>query len=158
VEQHADELASLRLMINVDDIGSTRGKGFNAHGWDEAKPLLADLGEEMRQEIAFASRPNAYSDHFPFLIHGVPNLALGSVGGAPSGRGYGHTAADTFEKVSRADLRETAALLARSLLRFANEPAWALRHKSAAQIKRLLDRYEIRHVLRTEGNLPEALR
>ncbi len=158
VEQHADELATLRLMINVDDIGSTRGKGFNAHGWDEAKPLLADLGGEMRLDIGFASRPNAYSDHFPFLIHGVPNFGLGTVGGAPSGRGYGHTAADTFEKVSRADLREAAALLARSLLRFANEPTWALKHKSRAEIKRLLDRYDIRHVLRTEGTLPDPLR
>jgi hypothetical protein len=80
------------------------------------------------------------------------------VGGGPKGRGWGHTAADTTDKVSRADLREAAALLARSLIRFAGERRWALRHKSKAGIRRILDRYELVDVLRTEGTLPRVLR
>ncbi|HUT33389.1 MAG TPA: M28 family peptidase [Planctomycetota bacterium] len=158
VERHAAELASTRLMVNLDGIGNERGKGFDFMGWDEAKAPLAALAREMRHDIAFASRPNPYSDHFPFMAAGVPVCRLGDVGGTPKGRGYGHTAADTLDKVGRADLRETAALLARSLIRFANDRCWALRHKTAAHVRRILDRYELIDVMKTEGTLPRVLR
>ena len=156
-EHHAGELPRVRLMVNVDCIGNTRGKGFDFHGWEEAKEPLGAMAGAMHQDIGFGCRPNPYSDHFPFLAAGVPNCSLGSVGGAPAGRGYGHTAADTVDKVSRADLREAAALLARSLIRFANDPRWALPHKSKAQVRQMLDRFEILDVLKTEGNLPPEL-
>jgi Zn-dependent M28 family amino/carboxypeptidase len=155
---HAAEMAKTRLMVNLDCIGGERGKGFDFMGWDEAKAPLADMAREMRQEIGFASRPNPYSDHFHFMVAGVPICLLGNVGGTPKGRGYGHTAADTLDKVGRADLREAAALLARSLLRFANGRAWALRHKSVAEVRRILDRYELIDVMKAEGTLPKALR
>jgi len=161
VARHADELHAVRLMVNVDCIGNSRGKGFNFQGWDEAKEPLAAMRTAMHEQetLAFGSRPEAYSDHFNFVVAGVPSCTLGSnVASAPSGRGFGHTAADTLDKVSQADLREAAGILARSLLRFANDPVWALRHKSSAEVKRLLDRYGIRAVLRTEGTLPKALR
>lgn len=158
VERHAKELARTRLMVNLDCIGNERGKGFDFMGWDEAKVPLAVMASEMRQDIGFASRPNPYSDHFHFMAAGVPICLLGNVSGAPKGRGYGHTAADTLDKVARADLREAAALLARSLLRFANDRCWALRHKSVAEVRRILDRYELMDVMRAEGTLPQALR
>ena len=158
VTRHAKELSRVRLMVNCDCIGNDRGKGFDFQGWVEAKAPLAALAGEMHQEIVFASRPMPYSDHFHFVANGVPACFLGNVSGAPKGRGYGHTAADTFDKVSRADLREAAALLARSLLRFANDPAWALRHKTPAEVRRILDRYEFIDVLKTEGTLPDVLR
>ncbi|HPD16308.1 MAG TPA: M20/M25/M40 family metallo-hydrolase [Planctomycetota bacterium] len=158
VERHRSEMARTRLMVNVDCIGSERGKGFDFQCWSEAKAPLAAMASEMRQEIVFAARPNPYSDHFPFMVAGVPVCMLGNVGGAPKGRGYGHTAADTLDKVSRADLREAAALLARSLVRFANDRAWALRHRNPAEIRRALDRYELIDVMKTEGTLPKELR
>lgn len=158
VDRHEADLTKHRLMVNVDCIGHSRGKGYDFHGWDQAKPLLAKMAADMHLGIPFASRPNAYSDHFPFLVHGVPNCGLGSIGGAPAGRGYGHTAADTLDKVSRADLREAAALLARSLLRFANEAHWALGHKSRTEVLAMLERFDVIESLRTEGTLPDALK
>jgi Zn-dependent M28 family amino/carboxypeptidase len=157
VARHADEMERVRLMVNCDSIGRSRGKGFDFHGWDEAKRPLADMAGAMRESIPFQCRPHPYSDHFPFMVAGVPVCSLGSVGGDP-GRGYGHTAADTLDKVNRADLREAVALLTRSLLRFANDRAWALPRKSRKDIRRLLDRYELIDVMETEGTLPEALR
>ena len=158
VDRHADEMAKVRLMVNVDGVGSTREKGFDFQGWDEAKPRLAAMEADMHLDIPFASRPMPYSDHFNFMVAGVPACLLGSIGGAPSGRGYGHTAADTVDKVSQADLREAAALLARSLIRFANDRRWALPRKSKAEVKRVLDRYELIDVMKAEGTLPPELR
>jgi len=158
VARHADESPRTRLMVNLDSIGSSRGKGFDFQGWDEAKGPLAEMAREMRLEIPFSSRPMPYSDHFPFMAAGVPCCLLGDVGGGPKGRGWGHTAADTTDKVSRADLREAAALLARSLIRFANDRRWALRRKTTAEIRRILDRYELMDLMKTEGTLPDILR
>ena len=157
VDRHAAAMAKVRLVVNVDCIGSSRGKGYNFQGWEEAKKPLAAMAGEMRESIPFQSRPHPYSDHFPFMVAGVPVCTLGSVGGGP-GRGYGHTAADTFDKVSRADLREGASVLVRSLLRFANDRAWALRHKKVAEVRRMLDRYELIDVMKAEGTLPPALK
>ncbi len=156
VARHADEMARVRLMVNCDSIGRARGKGYDFHGWTEAKQPLAAMAGEMRESIPFQCRPHPYSDHFSFMVAGVPVCSLGSVGGAP-GRGYGHTAADTLDKVSRADLREAAALLARCLVRFANDRRWALPRKTPAQVRRMLDRYELIDVMKTEGTLPDAL-
>ncbi|MFP4057579.1 MAG: M20/M25/M40 family metallo-hydrolase [Candidatus Brocadiia bacterium] len=158
VARHGDEMPQVRLMVNVDGIGRSRGKGFDFQGWDEAKGPLGEMAEAMAQDVGFASRPMPYSDHFPFMAAGVPVCTLGDVGDAPSGRGYGHTAADTCDKVARADLREAAGLLARSLVRFANDPQWKLRHKSKAQVRKMLDRYDLIDVMKTEGTLPKALR
>jgi len=158
VERHIDEMPHVRLMVNCDCIGSSRGKGFDFQGWNEAKPRLAAMAAEMRESIPFASRPMPYSDHFNFMAAGVPCCNLGSIGGTPHGRGYGHTAADTLDKVSRADLREAVALLARCLIRFANDRRWALPRKTKAQVRTMLDRYELIHVMETEGTLPERLR
>jgi len=157
-KKHAKELERIRLVVNVDCIGGTRGKGFNFHGWDEAKPPVGKMGAEMREAVSFASMPNAYSDHFNFLAHGVPNCGLGSIGGSGGGRGYGHTKADSFDKVSRADLREASCMLARTLVRFANDRRWALGHKPKAEVQEMLERYDILTVQKIEGTLPEVLR
>jgi Zn-dependent M28 family amino/carboxypeptidase len=145
-------------VVNVDCIGNSRGKGFNFHGWDEAKPLVAKMAGEMSESIQFASQPNAYSDHFNFLVHGIPNCGLGSIGGGGGGRGYGHTIADSYDKVSRADMREAACMLARTLVRFANDRHWALKHKTRDEVKEMLERFEILTVQRVEGTLPEVLK
>jgi len=158
VQRHRAEMPNVRLMVNCDCVGHSRGKGFDFQGWDAAKPRLAAMAAEMGESIPFASRPVPYSDHFNFMVEGVPCCNLGSIGGAPQGRGYGHTAADTFDKVSRADLREAASMLTRCLIRFANDGRWALPHKSKADICRMLDRYELLGVMKTEGTLPEALK
>ena len=157
VRRHKAEMAKMRLMVNCDCIGHSRGKGLDFQGWDAAKPRLAAMAGEMGEGIPFASRPMPYSDHFNFMVEGVPCCNLGSIGGAPHGRGYGHTAADTFDKVSRADLREAASVLTRCLIRFANDRRWTLPHKSKADVRRILDRYELISVMKTEGTLPEAL-
>ncbi len=156
VRRHAAEMPRVRLMVNVDCVGRGRGKGFNFQGWDEAKDRLAAMAAEMREDVPFQSRPNPYSDHFPFMVAGVPVCTLTS-GRSEPGRGFGHTAADTLDKVARADLREAAALLARTIIRFANDRRWALPHKKPAQVKAILDRYQLIEVLRAEGTLPPEL-
>ena len=56
----------------------------------------------------------------------------------PRSRGYGHTAADTADKISVTDLREGAALAALLLLRAANDENWPQLRRTPQQVEELL--------------------
>ena len=104
--------------------------------------------------IPFGCVLAAYSDHFPFLLQGVPTALLSGMSTTPPGRGHGHTAADTAEKVSLLDLREAAALLARVILRLAGDDEFPLKHRSRDEVRALLDKEELLDVLKIEGANP----
>ena len=83
---------------------------------------------------------NAHSDHYPFLMAGVPTGGIGSVGGPPSsGRGYAHTRYDTLDKTEITSLREAAVLAARLALRMANAADWPAQQRSQETVAELLD-------------------
>ena len=74
------------------------------------------------QPVVHEPDPHPFSDHWPFLRAGVPALQLHSEPpeGGERGRGWGHTTADTRDKVDPRNLREHAmltALLVRELTR-----------------------------------------
>ena len=77
----------------------------------------------------------AFSDHFPFFLEGVPTGGIQSARSNTSGRGYGHTAYDTVDKVEIKCLREASALAARLAMRIASIENWPVnkREKSAVQ-------------------------
>jgi len=79
--------------------------------------IAARVAETANQPIDTTDRVHPFSDHWPFLKRGVPALQLHSKSGE-RGRGWGHTHADTRDKVDDRNLREhamLAALLVREL-------------------------------------------
>jgi len=150
VGRHRALLERIRLVINVDGIGNERGKGFDFHGWHEGKQLVAALAKDMEWELDFACRIGMYSDHFPFILEGVPAASFGNFSKPASGRGFGHTVADTLDKVSLFDLREAVSTLARSIVRFANMAPWPLRHRSPAEVKEMLRKEQLLDIMKAE--------
>lgn len=147
-------LRKIRLAINVDGIGSERAKGFNFQAWSEAEALVLHLSKEMKWEMEFASRINPYSDHFPFVLKGIPSASFGNFNKPPSGRGFGHTFADTPDKVSLFDLREASCTLSRVLLRLATMDEIPLKPKTRSEIRRKLEEHGVLPALRAEGCSP----
>ena len=46
------------------------------------------------------------SDNYPFFLKGIPNVCIfGEKPDPRVGRGYGHTSADTFDKITRLDAK-----------------------------------------------------
>jgi hypothetical protein len=102
--------------------------------WFKTLPL-ADL------DVTINESPKVFimnSDHFPFSEKGVQ--AVWSVTSHPaSGGGWGHTAADTLDKVEPRLLRQTAAAVTRLLLRMsAGAESLPNVHKSPEQVKQTL--------------------
>jgi len=67
------------------------------------------------------------SDHWPFYMQRVPAVSYASTADpvvaamvAAQGRGFGHTSADTVDKVDHRGLKEAAMVLAQFLVKLAN--------------------------------------
>ncbi|WP_121741690.1 M28 family peptidase [Natronorubrum halophilum] len=118
----AFDLESIRAVVNVDGAGRFRNLRAYSHGSEALAEVAEEVTDAAGQPVVHEPDPHPFSDHWPFLQAGVPALQLHSEppSGGERGRGWGHTAADTRDKVDPRNLREHAmltALLVRELTR-----------------------------------------
>ncbi|SER25789.1 M28 family metallopeptidase [Natrinema salaciae] len=115
-EALADELdrESIHAVVNVDGAGRVRNLRALSHGSEALAALADDVTDAVDRPVVHDSEPHPFSDHWPFLRAGVPALQLHSEppAGGERGRGWGHTAADTRDKVDSRVLRDHAILTA----------------------------------------------
>ena len=136
---HKDELDNFRFYLNLDSAGVLAQKDIELNMWDELGPIFADWSAEMALDFKIKQSVNAFSDHYPFLLAGVPTGGVGNLSGRPTGRGYGHTRFDTLDKIEIRSLREAAVLAARLALRIASRPEWPASLRTQAEIDAVLD-------------------
>ena len=112
------ELDRIRGVINVDGAGRHRDLVALAHASDAAASVATSVSTATRHPIAVDAEPHPFSDQWPFVRRGVPALQLHSDSG-DRGRGWGHTHADTRDKVDDRNVREHAMLTALLVCEFA---------------------------------------
>ncbi len=105
------DLDSVRAVVNVDGAGRFRDLRALTHGSETMAEIANAVEDEANQPISITEQVHPFSDHWPFLKRGVPALQLHSESGE-RGRGWGHTHADTRDKVDDRNLREHAMLVA----------------------------------------------
>ena len=72
------------------------------------------------------------------------------------GRGYGHTEADTLDKVHLRGLQMSAALVARLVFAIANAEDWpATERRTDAQVREMLEKNKFLEAAVRTGYLPE---
>ncbi|WP_255197427.1 M28 family peptidase [Halorarius litoreus] len=157
VERHGT--ADVVAHVNVDVIGFSRtmrteGSPAVAAAFDEAAAELGAPVSPTGEGDPYGSVwPFWYSDQWHFATHGVPSVTCRSVGeGGRVALGWGHTHADTADKLDRRDLRDLAIQLATGLVRLAKradqlapEPEQAVRARIPA---------DTAEYLRLEGRWP----
>ncbi len=137
---HADELDHMRFYLNMDAAGMGAGRqDIVLNEWPELADLFAGWRDEMADTYGIAQSVSAHSDHFPFLMAGVPTGGIEKADRAPSGRGYGHTHYDTLDKIDLNDLRRAAVRAARWLPRIASEQNWPVTRRSPEAVREILD-------------------
>ena len=137
-KEHAARLRKARVLLNSDgpSLGSPKGLAF--HKCPKATPYMEMLSRQMETPISLHDRFHCNSDHYPFILQGLPTAGMGGGRFSHHVRHYVHMAADTPDKISLTDRREGAAFAARILLRAANDEEWPRMRRSPAQVKKLL--------------------
>ena len=124
VKAHQAEMDQLRFMYNLDAAGGSSRKGLVLHRWAELTSFFENAYREMSVKLPVGQKLHSYSDHFPFFLAGVPSGHMGDPESGPKGRGFGHTAYDTLEKIEIDHLRAGSAISARLALRMGADLAF----------------------------------
>ena len=154
VDLHKDEMKDVAIMLNLELGGLANKEGtqhvaFNVFQPPELKGMLEEFGEEIGYPMTVSTRTGAASDHWPFYMQGVPTATMGA---EPSprqlivGRGWGHTTADTMDKVDPRNMQEGAMVLARLVLRLANQEGKIAEH---TPLEEIIDRLEKKGIKKT---------
>lgn len=142
VNEHAAELDNIRFYFNMDAAGGNRAKDIVINEWPALETLVRGWQKGMALDFLVGKSISAHSDHFPFLLEGVPTGGLQPAERDLSGRGYGHTRYDTLDKAVLSSLRDASALAARFALRVASEKEWPVRRRSKETVAQLFDKPE----------------
>jgi hypothetical protein len=143
-------------MINLDGAGGGRPGTWRVSGHEELIPYLSNVSKETGYSMKAYAALSGYSDHFPFFLMGAPSISLGRPLDEPArlGRGLSHTKADTFDKVNFKDVKEATMVVARLVVRAANESDRIAAHKTWDEVKEKLDEYELFEVMQIEHRWP----
>ncbi|UCC51651.1 MAG: M28 family peptidase, partial [Anaerolineaceae bacterium] len=107
--------------------------------WPDLAALLEEWRDQMALDFRVGQSISAHSDHYPFMLAGVPTGGIGSLNNDSGGRGYGHTMYDTLDKVQMRSMREAATLAARLALRMASIEDWPVERRSKEAVEKILD-------------------
>ena len=111
---------SIRAVLNLDGVCRGRTLRVATHHFDPLQSAVERVAERFDHPISVDPRLVPHSDHWPFVAEGVPGVMVNSDTDGP-GRGWGHTHADTLDKLESRDLRESAILLAEYVVEVADE-------------------------------------
>ena len=112
------DLERIRGVVNIDGAGRCRDLRALTHTSETAAAIARAVSTATGRPIAVEETPHPFSDQWPFLRWGVPSLQLHS-DTDERGRGWGHTHADTRDKVDDRNLREHGMLAALVVAEFA---------------------------------------
>ncbi|MFZ5916319.1 MAG: M28 family peptidase [Chloroflexota bacterium] len=148
------EIAAVDFMLNLDGGALRSGRGLALQGLKELQPLFATFVRQMGYPLELTQQIGTASDHFPYFLRGVPAASLFASRPPGLGRGFGHTRADTLDKVDQVELRESAMVAARLLLRLADHSGPIGEKRSPEVIRDLLLAHELEEPLRAQDKWP----
>lgn len=100
------DLSDVVAMINFDGLVGHIPKHITCSGIEELFILMNSLKSQMLYDPRVSKSIVTASDNYPFFLKGIPNVCIfGEKPDPRVGRGYGHTSADTFDKITRLDAK-----------------------------------------------------
>lgn len=153
VQQHLAELDALRFVFNLDCVGTGNRVGFGLQDCSELAPFFRQMADELATDLDVGEYLVPFSDQFPFTVQGIPSAFI-HTSGDKGPRGWGHTAADTLDKVSVQAIRLAAAAVARLMIRAAAADPWPGRRRTPDEVKAMLQAQGAEPLLRAEEQWP----
>lgn len=131
------DLNNVKAVLNNDGSGRARNLRMMTNRFDELGAVGDRTSERLDTPVETVPQMSAHSDHWPFVQRGVPGVQFRSITGN-AGRGWGHTYADTYDKVDTRDIRNHAILVADIAVDVARETVH-VDHKSTDEVARALE-------------------
>ena len=131
------DLDAVKCVVNLDGAASSRSLRVGTNGFEAVAEVFADVTDELDAPLATSGTVTPHGDQWAFVQEGVPAVMASTVSEA-SGRGWGHTHADTLDKLDPRDLREVAVLVAEAVARLASDDV-ATPHRSRAEMADAID-------------------
>lgn len=116
----ASRAESVRAVLNSDSIVAARDLKFFTHGHDDIQRAVEDALDELGHQATVTPELAPHSDHWPYVSRGVPGI-MAIADDDDTGRGWGHTEADTLDKLDRRNLQEQSLLLTEIATRLADD-------------------------------------
>jgi Zn-dependent M28 family amino/carboxypeptidase len=149
VETHDTD--DLKCVLNIDGAGSSRNLWVSTNGFDALEDLFESVTADFDAPLSSRNTISPHGDQWAFVQEGVPAAMAGSTSDS-SGRGWGHTHADTIEKLDSRDMRALAVLLTEAVYRLASADI----HVESKSRRDIRDRIDDGYVqeLKTGGRWP----
>lgn len=100
----------IRAVVNLDGVVRARTLKLLTNGFEALEQPARVAAGRFDHPVSVVPRMSPHSDHWPYVARGVPGYHVKSET-TTAGRGWGHTAADTIDKLDIRDLREQAIVL-----------------------------------------------
>ena len=110
----------IKAIVNNDGVVRGRTLRLYTHGFDALEAAAEAVGDRFDHPVETTPELGPHSDHWPYVQWGVPGYHVMSKTGS-EGRGWGHTRADTLDKLESRNLREQAILVADLVVELADE-------------------------------------
>ncbi|WP_418281008.1 M28 family peptidase [Halorubrum sp. DTA98] len=151
---HAAEttpIDEIDCVINLDGACRSRNLRVGTNGFDRLRETFERVADEFATPLVTGDTITPHGDQWAFVQEGVPAV-MASTTSEQSGRGWGHTHADTLDKLDPRDLREVATLVAATTFRLASDGV-EIPHRSREAIRDAIDDGYVRE-LKTGGRWP----
>ncbi|MFC3957944.1 M28 family peptidase [Halovivax cerinus] len=111
-QYHAEvcDPSSVKAIVNLDGVVRGRTLQFFTHTFDELEAAASRMANRYDHPVRIIPREGFRGDQWPLVREGVPGYFVSGVRDS-EGRGYGHTSADTLDKLDVRNLREQSILL-----------------------------------------------
>jgi Zn-dependent M28 family amino/carboxypeptidase len=143
---------AVKAIVNNDGVVRGRTLAFFTHGFDALADAAEEVAEDFDHPVKTIPEQGPHSDHWPYVQWGVPGFHVMSETG-DEGRGWGHTYADTLDKLEVRDLREQAILLTELTVRLASDEC-EIPHRDPAEIAAALEDEDQAAGMKTIGDWP----
>jgi aminopeptidase YwaD len=102
------DLDAVTAVINIDGAGRNRTLSVKTNQFEEFAEVFEDVTDELSVPLETDATVSPHGDQWAFVQEGVPGAMVSSTNPDKSGRGWGHTHADTLDKIDIRDLRAHA--------------------------------------------------
>jgi Zn-dependent M28 family amino/carboxypeptidase len=142
----------VKAIVNNDGVVMGRTLKLYDHGFPALRAAAERVADRLDHPVTLTPRLGPHSDHWPYVQWGVPGYHVMSETGT-EGRGWGHTYADTLDKLEARTLREQAILLTELTVELADDGVTVARREPEAIAAQLEDE-DLAEGMRITGDWP----